>query len=109
MELSVVGLGKLGLCTAAYFASKEHRVIGVDKDDHLVGEIGRKRCPVKETGLAELLETVWDNFSVTTDLGDAVRRSDITLAEPTALFPTSMSRLHCAGSPRRLRLRTDFT
>jgi len=79
MELSVVGLGKLGLCTAAYFASKEHRVIGVDKDDHLVGEIGRKRCPVKETGLAELLETVWDNFSVTTDLGDAVRRSDITL------------------------------
>jgi len=79
MELSVVGLGKLGLCTAAYFASKGHRVIGVDKDEHLIDELGRKRCPVKETGLARLLETAWDRFSVTSDLACAVRHSDVTL------------------------------
>ena len=79
MELSVVGLGKLGLCTAAYFASKGHKVIGVEKDEHLIAEFGRRRCPVRETGLAELLETAWDNFSVTTDLAEAVRYSDVTL------------------------------
>ena len=79
MELSVVGLGKLGLCTAAYFASKGHRVIGVEKNEYLVGELEQERCPIRETGLAELLETAWDNFSVTTELADAVNHSDITL------------------------------
>lgn len=79
MELAVVGLGKLGLCTAAYFASKGHRVIGVDKNARRVGELERKRCPVRETGLERLLETAWDRFSVTSDLPEAVRRSDITL------------------------------
>src|SRR4030042_5084315 len=79
MKLSVVGLGKLGLCTAAYFASKGHRVTGVDKSKYLVGELGQKRCPIRETGLAELLETAWGNFSVTTEIADGVRHSDITL------------------------------
>ncbi len=79
MELSVVGLGKLGLCTAAYFASKGHKVIGVEKNEHIIAELGRRRCPVRETGLAELLETAWDNFSVTTDLAEAVNNSGITL------------------------------
>ncbi len=79
MELSVVGLGKLGLCTAAYFASKGHRVTGVDKSNYLVSELGQKRCPIRETGLAELLETAWGNFSVTTEIADGVRHSDITL------------------------------
>jgi len=79
MKLSVVGLGKLGLCTAAYFASKGHRVTGVDKSNYLVSELGQKRCPIRETGLAELLETAWGNLSVTTEIADGVRRSDITL------------------------------
>ena len=47
MELSVVGLGKLGLCTAAYFASKEHKVIGVEKNEYFVSELGRKHCPMR--------------------------------------------------------------
>ncbi|MBN2272086.1 MAG: UDP-glucose/GDP-mannose dehydrogenase family protein [Sedimentisphaerales bacterium] len=79
MELSVVGLGKLGLCTAAYFASKGHKVIGFDKNAHRVGELEQKRCPIRETGLEMLLETAWDRFSVTMDLAEAVHRSDITL------------------------------
>ncbi|UCG46192.1 MAG: UDP-glucose/GDP-mannose dehydrogenase family protein [Phycisphaerales bacterium] len=79
MEISVVGLGKLGLCTAAYFASKGHVVVGVEKNDHVVGELERKRCPVKETGLAELLESSWANLAFTTDLQDAVSRSCVTL------------------------------
>jgi len=79
MELAVVGLGKLGLCTAAYFASKGHKVIGVDKNARRVAELEEKRCPIRETGLERLLETAWDRFSVTSDLAEAVRRSDITL------------------------------
>ena len=98
MKLSVVGLGKLGLCTAAYFASKGHRVTGVDKSSYLVGELGQKRCPIRETGLAEFLETAWGNFSVTTEIADGVRHSDITLVivptpsgpDPAPIFPRAM-------------------
>ena len=79
MELSVVGLGKLGLCTAAYFASKEHKVIGVEKNEYLVSELRQKRCPIKETGLVELLAQARDNFELTTNLADAVLHSDVTL------------------------------
>ena len=79
MKLSVVGLGKLGLCTATYFASKGHKVIGVEKNEHLVSELKQRRCPIRETGLAELLKKSWENFEVTTDIHKAVLSSDITL------------------------------
>lgn len=79
MEISVIGLGKLGLCTAAYFASKGHKVIGVEKNEYLVSELRQKRCPIKETGLVELLAQARDNFEVTTSLTDAVLHSDVTL------------------------------
>ena len=79
MELSVIGLGKLGLCTAAYFASKGHKVLGLEKNKYFVSELRRKRCPIKETGLAKLLDKAWDNFEVTASLTDAVLHSDVTL------------------------------
>jgi len=79
VKLSVVGLGKLGLCTAAYFASKGHKVIGVEKNECLVRQLQQGSCPIRETGLVELLGMSWANFEVTTDLMDAVSRSDITL------------------------------
>lgn len=79
MEISVIGLGKLGLCTAAYFASKGHKVIGVDKNKYFVRELRQKHCTIRETGLAKLLDRAWDNFEVTTSLTDAVLHSDVTL------------------------------
>ena len=79
VNVSVVGLGKLGLCTAACFASKGHRVIGVEKNDNFVEKLQSRCCPIDETGLEGLLEKCWDNLAVTTDISIAVRDSDITL------------------------------
>lgn len=79
MKLSVIGLGKLGLCTATYIASKGHKVIGIDTNEYLINELKQKHCPVKETGLTELLNKSWDNFTVTTNLADSVLHSDVTL------------------------------
>jgi len=79
MRLSVVGLGKLGICTAICFASKGHKVIGVDSDRKLVGELKEHRCRIREKGLSELMAKSWENFEATTDIEDAVLRSDITL------------------------------
>ena len=79
MNISVVGLGKLGLCTAACFASKGHRVTGVEKNTDFVDKLQSRCCPIDETGLEGLLENCRDNLTVTSDISIAVRDSDITL------------------------------
>jgi UDPglucose 6-dehydrogenase len=79
MNISVIGLGKLGLCTAACFASKGHRVIGIDTNQHILDQLRLKQCPIDEPGLEELLEKAWANLTVADNADEAVRNSEITL------------------------------
>lgn len=79
MNISVIGLGKLGLCTAACFASKGHKVTGFDKNKYIMDELLSKRCPIDETDLENLLEKSWENLTVTADIENTVLNSEITL------------------------------
>lgn len=79
MNISVIGLGKLGLCTAACFASKGHQVMGVDMNQHILDKLRLKQCPIDEPGLEDLLEKAWANLTVTGNVNEAVSNSDITL------------------------------
>jgi len=79
LHVSSIGLGKLGLCSAACLASKGHHVIGVDSDEQHVEALQDGRCPIDETGLPELLTEVGRRMEFTTDCGYAVQNSDITL------------------------------
>ncbi|MHC4456535.1 MAG: nucleotide sugar dehydrogenase [Planctomycetota bacterium] len=114
MNISVVGLGKLGLCTAAYFASKGHNVVGVEKNEHFINQLKEHRCPIKETGLQNLLDKSWDNLRLTTDIQSAVMQSEVTLIiVPTPSMPDGKFTndyinevLQQIGSA--LRLKNDF-
>lgn len=55
MNISVIGLGKLGSVLAAVLAHKNHTVIGVDTNTEFVDLINRGQAPVEETGLAQLI------------------------------------------------------
>ncbi len=79
MNVSVIGLGKLGLCTAACFAANGHRVAGFDNNKALINELSAKRCPIDETDLEELLNRAWQNLTFTSDAASAVLNSEITL------------------------------
>jgi UDPglucose 6-dehydrogenase len=79
MNVSLVGLGKLGLCSAACFASKGHHVIGVDSNEGHIDALNDGQCPIDETGLAALLETGRSHLEFTADYDRAVRGTDITL------------------------------
>jgi UDPglucose 6-dehydrogenase len=76
--ITVVGLGKLGSPMAACLAARGYTVIGVDVDDAKVTAINEGRAPVFETGLDEMLERSEGRLSATTDLEEAVRRSQLT-------------------------------
>lgn len=88
MRISVIGLGKLGLCTAACFASAGHTVYGFDLNDHFRNELKAHRNPINETGLTELLESAWANLHVVDCYEDAIHKSDVTLIiVPTPSLP----------------------
>lgn len=88
MKISVIGLGKLGLCTAACFASAGHVVYGYDTNDHLRAELKARRNPINETGLSEQLESAWSNLHIVDGYEAALVPSDITLIiVPTPSLP----------------------
>lgn len=79
LNVSVVGLGKLGACTAACIASKGHNVIGVDLDERAAAAVNRGEAPVAEPGLDELIAACSSSLSATSDYREAVLRTDLTL------------------------------
>jgi UDPglucose 6-dehydrogenase len=54
-RLSLVGLGKLGLCLASCFAKRGFQTLGVDIEENVVDHVNRGIAPWYEPGLAELL------------------------------------------------------
>ena len=72
--LGVIGLGWVGLVTAACFAELGRRVIGVEVDGERLSALRSGELPFHEPGLAELVERNSERLEVTDDvasLGDA--------------------------------------
>lgn len=88
MNISVIGLGKLGLCTAACFASAGHHVYGYDISDYFRSELKARRNTIDETELSELLTFAWDKLHIVDSYDAAVQASDATLIiVPTPSLP----------------------
>jgi len=76
--ISVIGLGKLGLCIAACFADKGFKVTGVDIDIDKIAQINKGISPIEETDLAQLVKKARRNLKATGDCEEAVLNSDIS-------------------------------
>jgi nucleotide sugar dehydrogenase len=60
-DMSVIGMGRVGLITALSFAAKGHRVLGVDLDHRMVAKLRKGQASFFEPGLHELLTKVLDS------------------------------------------------
>jgi UDPglucose 6-dehydrogenase len=78
MNISVVGLGKLGSVLAGVLTDCGHEVVGVDLNRDYVDSINAGRAPVREPGLDEMIARNAAHLSATTDLEEAISRTDIT-------------------------------
>ena len=86
--ISVIGLGKLGACTAACFAYKGHEVIGVDVDRRTVDLINEGQAPVVEPRLQEVITAAGARLRATHSFEEAVESSQISfLLTPTPSEP----------------------
>src|SRR5690606_32534376 len=79
MKIAVVGTGYVGLVAGACFAESGNDVICADIDQRKIDMLNRGEIPIYEPGLEPLIESNVDagRLSFTTDVPDAVRRSDV--------------------------------
>jgi|APLow6443716910_1056828.scaffolds.fasta_scaffold00911_4 UDPglucose 6-dehydrogenase len=114
MNISVVGLGKLGLCTAACFAAAGHVVYCYDHDGCIRDEVTAGRCPIAETGLPELLKIARPSLHVVDTYDACVVRSDATLiivptpSETDGRFSNASVIRVLEGLSPSLKAKTDF-
>ncbi|GAB6888658.1 UDP-glucose/GDP-mannose dehydrogenase family protein [Desulfothermus okinawensis JCM 13304] len=77
MNLCVIGLGKLGLCTACCFARADYKVYGIDINEDLIANINKKQIPFFEPDLEKLLKEVYHNLFISSEFDVGVLNSDV--------------------------------
>ena len=86
-KLSVFGLGKLGACMAATFASRGFEVLGVDISSEVVAKINSGQPPVDEPLLAENMRAAGKRLRASTRAADAVETDASFFIVPSPSLP----------------------
>jgi len=79
MNISIIGLGKLGSPMQAVMAHKGHKVVGVDLNPATVNAINAGKAPVKEPRLQEMMDGSRERISATHSYEEAILGTDITM------------------------------
>jgi UDP-N-acetyl-D-mannosaminuronic acid dehydrogenase len=87
-DVSIVGLGRVGLPLALSFADKGLNVLGIDNDAERLASVAAGTMPFAETGADELLARVHDSgrLELTERVPDAARADSIVLTLGTPSF-----------------------
>jgi nucleotide sugar dehydrogenase len=75
-KLTLIGVGRLGLCSALIFEKAGYEVCGVDVHEDYVKQLNEKTFESHEPGVTELLRNC-KNFSATCSLAEGVNFSDL--------------------------------
>lgn len=88
LDVSVIGIGRVGLPLALCFADRGLKVLGVDRDPTRVEMVRNGRMPFDEPGTQEMLERVLaaGNLEVSDSVADAAQARDIVLTLGTPSF-----------------------
>ena len=73
--IGVIGVGWVGLCTAAAFAELGHEVVARDILPEKVESLSRGEVPIHEPGLPELVQRNAERLTFTTDIADVLDRT----------------------------------
>lgn len=79
MNISVMGLGVVGLVTGLTFAKKGHTVIGVDIDERKISNLNKGLPPIYEPDIDEMLKENLENKTIkfTTNSEEAIKNSKV--------------------------------
>lgn len=112
--ISVVGLGKLGLCLAACLAYKGQRVIGVDIDVQKIQSINNGQAPFYEPRLQDLLKQSRERLTAVSSYDQAIRETNTTFivvntpSEPEGGYSLKYVNRVAESLGRALREKRDY-
>ena len=73
--IGVIGVGWVGLCTAAAFAELGHEVVARDILPEKVASLSRGEVPIHEPGLPEIVQRNSERLTFTTDMAQVLDRT----------------------------------
>lgn len=78
--ISVIGLGYVGMVSAACLSDLGHAVVGVDIDQSKIDALAAGLSPIVEPGLQEMLQSgvTAERITATDDMEAAILRTDVT-------------------------------
>jgi len=87
-DVSVIGLGRVGLPLALSFADRGLTVVGVDKDPDRLAAVGAGTMPFEETGAQEVLDRVRASgrLTLSESVPDAARAEQVVITLGTPSF-----------------------
>jgi UDPglucose 6-dehydrogenase len=111
MDISIIGTGYIGSVTGACFAEMGHRIIFVGRDAQKLEVIQSGKSPIFEPGLDQLLLKNTGRISTTTDIADAVKKTDVTFicvgTPPQKDGSSDLSQIETVSHSIGKALRTD--
>jgi len=78
MQISVIGIGYVGMVTGACLADLGHSIFFVGRDQKKLNKIKTGKSPIFEPQLDNLLERNKNRIKTTADLSDAVKKTELT-------------------------------
>jgi UDPglucose 6-dehydrogenase len=100
--IGVIGVGWVGLVTAACFAELGRDVVAVDVDESKVASLREGEATMHEPGIAELLERNAERLTFTTDMGEVLARAKLLFCcvdtPPTYSGDADLSRVRAVVS-----------
>jgi UDP-N-acetyl-D-mannosaminuronic acid dehydrogenase len=87
-DVSIIGLGRVGLPLALCFADRGLSVLGVDSDHDRLAAVSARRMPFAEPGTQEVLDRVGPSgrFELSDRVADAARAANIVITLGTPSF-----------------------
>ena len=83
MKIGVVGLGYVGLVTAAVLANHDNYVIGIDVSTERVNKLNSNTLPIFEPELGNRIESAGSRLKFSTDYSDLAECSGVFICVPT--------------------------
>lgn len=114
MNVSIIGLGKLGSCMAAVYASKGHDIFGFDINQLHVAAIAQGKPPVEETDLEVYLSQGKNRLHATASVQEAITKSSITFiivptpSEPSGVFSVEYVQTACREIGEALKTKDAY-
>lgn len=78
-QITLIGLGKLGLPLLTIFANNQQKIIGIDTDINKIKKLQNKEVPFFEPDLEKYLNNSFSNVIFSNKIDDAVQNTDIAI------------------------------